>query len=216
MALDELGIEELRELYPPMRDKIQARLSEFRGIWEDGRDSDIQKELIFCLLTPQSRARTCWAAVMNLCEKGLLRDGVPGQVQEELVGVRFKYRKAEYICKAMEELGREGRLRATLQEFDDPYEAREWLVRNILGMGFKEASHFLRNIGLGEDLAILDRHILRNLLRLGAVHEMPSSLSRSRYLEVEARMRELSLRTAIPMGDLDLLLWYRETGEIFK
>jgi len=38
----------------------------------------------------------------------------------------------------------------------------EWLVKNLTGLGYKEAGHFLRNIGSGK-IAILDRHILRNL-----------------------------------------------------
>jgi len=97
-----------------------------------------------------------------------------------------------------------------------PLKAREWLVRNVKGMGMKEASHFLRNIGLGENLAILDRHILKNLKKLGTIDDIPSHLSISKYLEIEEKMREFSSRTNIPMSHLDLVLWCRETGEIFK
>ena len=86
----------------------------------------------------------------------------------------------------------------------------------MLGLGYKEASHFLRNIGLGEDLAILDRHILKNLVLLGVIDEVPSSLSRKTYLDIERRMTEFSKRLGINMGQLDLLLWYKEAGEVFK
>ena len=107
-------------------------------------------------------------------------------------------------------------LRATLSGFADPAEAREWLVANIKGMGYKEASHFLRNIGLGENLAILDRHILKNLVLLGVINEAPASLSKRIYLEIEGKMAAFSQETKIPMGHLDLLLWYKEAGEVFK
>lgn len=85
-----------------------------------------------------------------------------------------------------------------------------------MGLGYKEAGHFLRNVGLGEDLAILDRHILKNLVLLGVIDEVPASLTKRRYLEIERRMIEFSKKTGIPMGHLDLLLWSKETGEIFK
>ncbi len=83
-------------------------------------------------------------------------------------------------------------------------------------MGYKEASHFLRNIGLGEDLAILDRHILKNLALLGVIEEVPSSPTKRIYLEIEKKMTAFSGQAGIPMGELDLLLWYKEAGEVFK
>jgi N-glycosylase/DNA lyase len=86
----------------------------------------------------------------------------------------------------------------------------------VLGLGYKEASHFLRNIGLGEDLAILDRHILKNLMLLGVIREVPTSLSRKTYLEIERKMTAFSKEAGIPMSKLDLLLWYKEAGEVFK
>jgi len=90
------------------------------------------------------------------------------------------------------------------------------LVKSIKGIGYKEASHFLRNIGLGEDLAILDRHILKNLKLLGVIEKIPKSLSRKKYFEIEGKMYEFAKEIQIPIGCLDLLLWYKQTGEIFK
>ena len=83
-------------------------------------------------------------------------------------------------------------------------------------MGYKEASHFLRNIGLGKDLAILDRHILRNLQNLGVINEIPKTLSKNKYLEIEEKMRVFSKNIGIPLDHLDLLLWFKQTGRIFK
>ena len=83
-------------------------------------------------------------------------------------------------------------------------------------MGYKEASHFLRNIGMGERLAILDRHILKNLVLLGVLDEVPMSMNANRYLEIEKRLLDYSDKIKIPADHLDLLLWYKETGEIFK
>lgn len=214
-AGQQYSIEELKELYVPVKDQIDARLGEFRQIWEKATDEELFIELVFCLLTPQSKAKTCWKAVQRLNRKCMLSEGEPCQIRDELFGVRFNRRKAEYICLARKTFSTYP-LRATLKEFDDPFKAREWLVENVLGMGYKEASHFLRNIGLGEDLAILDRHILKNLKLLGVINDVPSTLSRRTYLEIERKMTEFSKRTGISMGQMDLLLWYKEAGEVFK
>ena len=74
----------------------------------------------------------------------------------------------------------------------------------------------MRNLGMGRDLAILDRHILKNLLAFGVINEIPSSMTRKKYLEIEERMSIFSSDEGIPMDHLDLLFWYMEAGEIFK
>ena len=95
------------------------------------------------------------------------------------------------------------------------YELREWLVKNVKGLGYKEASHFLRNIGY-RNLAILDRHILRNLVRVGVLKQIPKSISRFNYLETEKEFLDYSKKIKIPMDELDLLFWSMETGDILK
>ena len=107
-------------------------------------------------------------------------------------------------------------MRPWLEGFANVFECREWLVKNIKGMGYKEASHFLRNIGLGEEISILDRHILRNLNAFGVIEEIPESLGRATYLRIEKEMADFADRIKIPLPHLDLLLWYKEAGEIFK
>lgn len=209
------GVMELMDLYAPVKGQIESRLREFRQIWETGSDEDLFRELVFCLLTPQSRARTCWAAVERLVDKSLLAECDPRQILEELVGVRFNERKALYICLARRMFSSQS-LRAIISGFGSSFAAREWLVKNVKGLGYKEASHFLRNIGLGENLAILDRHILKNLKIMGVIDEVPASLSKKTYLDIERKMIGFSKHVGIPMGNLDLLLWYKEAGEVFK
>ncbi len=83
-------------------------------------------------------------------------------------------------------------------------------------MSFKEASHFLRNVGFGDDLAILDRHILRNMEKLGVIKEIPKTITPKKYKEMEVKLRKYTKKVGIPMDHMDLLLWYKEAGEIFK
>jgi len=210
-----LTIEVLMQQYIPIKPQIEERLRDFRRIWEAASDEELFKELVFCLLTPQSKAKTCWKAVQRLDRKCMMAETEPTRISEELVGVRFNHRKGEYICLARNMFSSRS-LRATLAGFTNAVAAREWLVENVKGLGYKEASHFIRNIGLSVDLAILDRHILKNLALLGVIKEVPSSPTKKMYLDIERKMTAFSKEAKIPMGHLDLLLWYREAGEVFK
>ncbi|HZY46511.1 MAG TPA: N-glycosylase/DNA lyase [Candidatus Bathyarchaeia archaeon] len=211
------GVEELQTLYDAKRDAIHNRLREFREVL-DRNDEDVFAELCFCLLTPQSSAKTCWAAVSRLKERSLLLKGESKEIQPELNDVRFGDSKAKYIVGARGLFTKDGKLylKSLLSSFVNPFELREWMVENVKGLGYKEASHFLRNVGLGEEFAILDRHILRNLKRLEVISEIPVSITKKRYLEIEEKLRRFSKEIGIPLADLDLLFWSRETGWIFK
>ena len=211
-------VEEIRAIRTSIEDEIRSRLQEFDSVLKTGDEESVFAELVFCILTPQSKAKSAWAAVKRLLDKGLLLAGTEDQVLRDLTGVRFKYKKAGYIIEARNMFLIDGKIsiKSRISRFSDACDARGWLVRNVKGIGYKEASHFLRNIGHGADLAILDRHILKNLRSLGVIEEIPASLSRRRYLEIEEGMKELSDRVGIFMSQLDLVLWYKETGEVFK
>jgi N-glycosylase/DNA lyase len=213
------SIRALNDLYTKnIIEKIEARLTEFKKLFQEGSEEDIFSELVFCLLTPQSKARNCWRCVEELNRKNLMLEGNWESIVKELNKARFKNKKAEYIILAREKFMKDGKfnIKSKISEFKNAQEAREWLVKNIKGMGYKEASHFLRNIGFGKDVAILDRHILKNLKELGVINEIPSSIQKKKYMEIERQMKDFSRSVNIPITHLDLLFWCKETGEIFK
>ncbi|MFC1522251.1 DNA lyase, partial [Elusimicrobiota bacterium] len=152
-------------------------------------------------------------------KKNLLRGGSAEQISRYLNKVRFKNNKARYVVEARKLIKEVCSLlppTRTLPHKEGGKYAREWLARNIKGIGYKEASHFLRNIGLGEEIAILDRHILKNLKRYGAIREIPGSITPKKYFEIEKKMIAFARTAKIPPAHLDLLFWANETGEIFK
>jgi len=208
----------LKRLYKQKKKDIIARLEEFRTVWASYSDEEIFTELAFCILTPQSKALSCWDAIMKLRESNLLFKGTVEQTKPYLNCARFKNKKAHYLVEARELFLHNGKfsIKSRIRKFENTYSCRDWFVHNIRGLGYKEASHFLRNIGLGEDIAILDRHILRNLAGLGVIKDIPASLSNKNYLEIERKMADFAKRVRIPIAHLDLLFWYKETGEIFK
>lgn len=211
-------IKAVLEIYSSIQEGIEARLDEFSEVWKNETEENLFSELAFCLLTPQSKAKMCWGSICTLKEKNVLIDGSEEEVLDCLYGVRFKYKKAKYIVEVRELFKTNGKitLRKKIEKNNSPFEIREWLVKNVKGMGHKEASHFLRNIGKGDDLAILDRHILKNLKLIGVIEKIPESIPPKKYLELENIVREFSKEVGIPLDHLDIVLWYKETKEIFK
>lgn len=193
-------------------------MQEFKELWVKGKEEEIFEELSFCILTPQSKARACCNAIDRLKDSGLLFRGSDKEIAEKINDVRFKNKKAAYLVKARNFFSKNGRvsIKSVISQFEDIHACREWLVSHITGLGYKEASHFLRNIGFGENIAILDRHVLKNLKNLAVIKEVPESLSRAKYLDIEKRMAAFSEQIRIPLSHLDLVLWYKETGEILK
>lgn len=210
---------EIEKIYKEKQKDIEKRLREFKEIWERGSNEDIHAELSFCILTPQSKAVNAWKAITTLKENGLLFNGSAEDIVEYLNIVRFKNNKAKYLVALREQMQNEKGEIITKDFFNsitDVKEKREWIVKNIKGMAYKEAGHFLRNVGFGKEIAILDRHILKNLVKLEVIEDVPKSLTPKLYLEIEEKMKAYCKFISIPMDSLDLLLWYKEAGEIFK
>jgi N-glycosylase/DNA lyase len=211
--------DEVEKIYNDKKVEINKRLEEFKEIWEKGSNNDIHVELSFCILTPQSKALNAWSAITKLRDNGLLFNGTADDIVDYLNVVRFKNNKAKFLVRLREQMSNEAGQLITKDFFRSiptVLERRDWIVSNIKGMAFKEAGHFLRNVGFGQEIAILDRHILRNLVRLGVIDEIPKSLTKKLYLEIEEKMREFCDLCGIRMDEIDLLLWYKEAGEIFK
>ncbi|MFH1753205.1 MAG: DNA lyase, partial [Candidatus Omnitrophota bacterium] len=169
-------MERLVSEYSKKREKIQERLKEFRKL-ADSKESGIFEELCFCLFTPQANALSCDKAVKELKSTGVLYKGAMSDIRKILKGkVRFQNNKANY-CVLARRLFNDGSGISIKNRIDpnDVFSTREWFVKNVKGLGYKEASHFLRNIGLGRDLAILDVHILRNLKRYGVIMAVPKT-----------------------------------------
>ena len=211
----------LRSLYKGRRNEIRKRLREFQEGWNE-TDQKVFAELCFCLCTPQSSAKKCDLAIQQLVKNKNLYTGNAVQIGKELRkgGVRFHNTKSKRITEARKTFSNSANLdvkeKLVCDCSHDPYEMRNWLVENVNGMGMKEASHFLRNVGFYNELSILDRHILKNLYSHGAIDEIPKTISPKQYLEIETRMKSFAKKAGVPFPELDLLFWSMETGEVFK
>ncbi len=211
-------IAELKRDYRKKKPAITKRLAEFRAI---GRKSDevLFEELCYCILTAGSSAKMGMRTVDALRE--LLQEGSERELQERARAhrVRFWRVRPSYIVRTREHL-REVcgmKLGDLLASFDCPQARRDFFARNkfIKGLGFKESSHFLRNVGF-PGYAILDKHILNSLRELGVITKRMRPTTPSGYLAIERKLQKFADEIGIDMDHLDLLLWSRKTGEILK
>ena len=187
---------------------IVTRIKEFKDM-RDKPSNEIFKELCFCILTANFNAEKS-IKIQEKIDDGFLT--LPEEkLAEELkkLGHRFPKTRAKYIIEARKHLPY---LKDILNREENSL--REWLVKNVKGLGYKEASHFLRNIGY-ESFAILDFHIL-DVLSKHEIIKKPKTLSRKKYLEIEEILRNIASKLNLTLAELDLYLWYIETGKILK
>ena len=199
---------------PKVKKMVEDRMDEFRQVHE----MDTYKwyeELVYCLLTAYASAVMGQRCGDALCYNNVLLEGSEDDIRRVLVetGHRFPNKRSEFIynTRSLAPI-----LKETIQGFDDCKEARKWLVENVKGLGWKEGSHYLRNIGYF-DLAIIDRHILNNLREFGLLDEDGrKGLTRKRYLAIEELLDVVAERLQLEPGELDLYMWYRKTGKVLK
>ncbi|MCD9185405.1 MAG: N-glycosylase/DNA lyase [Pyrinomonadaceae bacterium] len=213
-----LTIEKIKAAYEERREEIRARIAEFEEVWKSGADERLWEEMVFCFFTGGCSAKMGLRSVEAV--RPLLLTGTHEELMNALVGRhRYPRARAGYIVASRDFLQEHCNLelRKKLESFADPLERRDWLVKEkgIKGLGYKEASHYLRNIGL-KGYAILDKHILRSLAELKIIDDPKPPNTRLKYLTIEQKLKNLSKLTKIDFDELDLVLWSMKTGEILK
>jgi len=215
---DPITIDRIKAVHSQRKREIRKRLGEFRDVWKTGSDERLWEEMVFCFFTGGCSARMGLNAVEAV--RPLLMDGSQEQLASALSGVhRYPNARSRYIVASRNFLREhcDLRLREHLSSFDCHFDRRDWLVKEkgIKGLGYKEASHYLRNIGL-KRYAILDKHILKCLAELKIIDDPKPPNTRSRYLIIEEKLKSLAETAHIDFDELDLVLWSMKTGIILK
>lgn len=213
-----LTIEIVRSVHSERSLAIRQRLAEFTSINQEGSDELLWQELVFCIFTANASARMGLRSIAAI--KNLLVSGTETELAQTLKGVhRFPNARAGYIVATREYLRTDCQfcLRDRLNGFENPLARRDWLAqtKQIKGLGYKEASHFLRNIGY-RGYAILDKHILNCLAEIGVIESNRPPANRTEYLAIEAKLQEFAKTIEVDFDELDLVLWSIKTGEILK
>lgn len=192
-----------------IREEIKNRLKEFKNVDKESTQ-ELFKELYYCILTARSSAVKCIEIQNKIgdCFQNLPEEDISKKLKD--MGYHF-HNRAKYISKAYEEIEK---IKDTVNSFKDE-ELRNWIIKNVKGLGAKEASHFLRNIGL-DDYAIIDSHILNILEKYKLIEKPKLPLNKKQYLEIENLLKSLAEKTNTNLAELDLYLWYLDTDKVLK
>ncbi len=201
-----MEIDRIESLKSKIGGRIKNHLKEFNVDKYNSKELFI--EMCFCILVANNSVEKTKKVWERMGEDFLKLSEMELRNKLKLLGYRFYKKRAYYIISARKRLDEIKKI-FELEE----KESREWLVENIMGLGFKESSHFLRNIGY-KNFAILDRHVLRVLLKYGIIETIPKTLTKKKYLEIENKLKKICEKLNISMAELDLYLFYLETGKI--
>ncbi|PNR96622.1 DNA lyase [Petrotoga sp. 9PWA.NaAc.5.4] len=205
-------IRQIEKLKESIEDQVEKRFQEFKNIGEKGDKLDLYSELCFCILTANWKAKGGIKAQQVISKSGFATFSEEELIKKlKEIGHRFPNTRAKYIIQNRWIIKD---LKSLLKQ--DVYQTRKFLVKNVKGIGWKEASHFLRNVGF-ENIAIIDKHILRIMKSYNLIEDLPKSgWNEKKYISMENILKELSKISHISLGKLDLYLWYIETGSIDK
>jgi len=202
-------VKKVESLKEKIGNEVENRIKEFEEMFKKD-DLSWFHELCFCILTANT------SAVMGLKVQKEIGPWDFAKLDYESLreklrklGYRFYNTRAKYIVENQKYANS---IKSILIN-KEREERREWLVENIKGMGMKESSHFLRNVGY-KDYAIIDKHILKILYENNYIND--KKINPKRYIEIEKILSEIADELGMDLARLDLYLWYMETGTILK
>lgn len=205
MRLNELLLNKIKEVQKQIKPQVKARMSELSA--NNTSYESLFHELCFCLLAANTSSAMAWKMCDNISAKEFLE--LPYEDLRKRLNqlrCRFYNKRSQYIV-----LAREFDLQK-LRELSKE-KKRKYLIQ-IKGIGMKEASHYLRNIGYN-DYAILDKHVI-NILKEHKIIRQSKALTPKRYLAIEKKLQEYCDELKITQGELDFYLWFLKTNAVMK
>jgi len=198
--------------------------------WESLTEDDLWRELVACILGSRVRFDIAYSAVERMRKADLFSIGLGGvnldAYEQHVTRVlseptegqgdlraqgRYPFPKvrARQIRAAADLLyGRGGTIRHRLEQAQDCCEARRDLASHVAGLGPKQASLFLRNIGYATNVAVLDVHVLTYMSWVGLTAAPVSSVrTLGEYETLEAAFIDHSRAWGFPPDRLDLAVW---------
>ena len=208
--------------------ELESR-SQSRNNWKMLSEDKIWEELCFCILSANVSFELAKSTIAVLSEKGLLdhdwlnEDGksslilfhemdkslfLPLKKNGGFRKYRYPKKRSIQIANAARAIYASNTLKQILSELDSDVEARKFFVKQISGIGIKEASHFLRNIGYSNSLAIIDVHVLAFLKEFLLVDIENQSLTLQQYVKIEKILKNFVEHHNLDLGLFDLAVWY--------
>ena len=206
--------------YLKKKEEIESKIEEFHLIGAEGTNEDIFLELVFCILAAGTSANLA-LKVSNILRKDnfIFYANLKEIIKKLKTCYRFYNIRGRYIFQTREYIRSVHKFNfKKIFEINYTSDDRRSFFsdnKNIIGVGMKAASHFLRNVGFME-YAILDKHIISIMKEFNLIHYDSLILSKNNYIKCELILGLFAKELNMPLGKLDLILWYMKTGEIIK
>lgn len=197
--------------------------------WYEMTEQELIVELCFCLLSSQVPYEQVRSVISHLDHQEYLTSkwilttpDVKKRMAQELSKpiydpqrkngkfrkYRFPNKGADYIVDAIKtfyehDLG----IIYYLKNFSSDIHARRFLVKNIRGLGPKEASHFLRNVRYSETLAIIDVHVVSFMHLCELIPNQVKSIDMNQYLKLEVILQDFARQLNMNLSILDMVIW---------
>jgi len=198
--------------------------------WRKYSEINLWYELVACILGSKARYETVKECLKHLRHKGLLeidyilKDSKTAEkrISSELSktlyppfnngkGSAYPYSKirSKFIVRTCTNIyGKKSTdIKSLLKKCNNEYEARDLLSSICLGIGPKQASLFLRNISYGDNLAILDSHVIQYMEILGIHNKKAKTLTKNQYISYEKKLLSYASSLNKNPAHLDLAIW---------
>lgn len=197
--------------------------------WVDMQEDELWFHICFCILSSNVPFEMAQSATRHLIEMNLIdrkQSALHPKMSLECIASELskpcylppkknknkrKYRfpnvRAKHIVQTAVNL--QGiRIKDALQRCETDYQGRDFFVKYVYGMGYKESSMFLRNIGYSCTLAVIDNHILHFMKEIGLVDPKEYRIqSPKTYLQLEMLLRNFASEKQVELPILDIAIW---------
>lgn len=123
--------------------------------------------------------------------------------------LRFFVKKGQYIIDTLENIYLKGlTIREILKQEDCIQETRKNIISYSCGLGPKQASMFLRNIGYHSEFAVLDKHVIDYMRMMGLTRITENNFSSmTSYQKIETKLKSYADTYHVNLLHLDLAIW---------
>jgi len=194
-------------------------------------ENKLLSELVLCILSSQEKYEVALSMMKELRKLNVLRvpknktefreiksllkltlqNPVEYKSNEKIYSrrLRFFVKKAQYITDTIENIYlNDLTIREILGQEECIQETRKNIINYSYGLGPKQASMFLRNIGYHTEFAVLDKHVIHYMKLIGLTTVSETSFSNiSAYQKMEMKLKSYAENFDLNLLHLDLAIW---------
>lgn len=198
--------------------------------WSQMSEKEIVFEFILCILGSGVRYEMALSYALAIKSSKLLTNeniNNPDYIEKEISFILngkvnnyyrdkpfTKYRypniRSTYISKSLYSIYKDfDSFKKVFCDRKSPYDLRRYFVKACIGVGPKQASHFLKNIGYTNELAILDRHIVKYLELAKKDSVSAYQLGKiDKYEDIESQYINTVSDFKYPIAIIDQAMWF--------